>query len=139
MCSGVLRNGYLPTAARRYLTDDALADLARTMVVGFADETPGADVIEHVRTIVAHLPQTLSAVGQVIADRTPAPPVGASVVMMPPGLVNRAGRYLEAAASLVSHGVLPEGFNGAHADQLAATFVQDAVSLRYCTGELPDV
>ena len=34
-----------PTAARRYLTDDTLADLARAMVISVADETPGADVI----------------------------------------------------------------------------------------------
>lgn len=42
--------GISPTAARRYLTDDALTDLARTMVVSVADETPGADVIESART-----------------------------------------------------------------------------------------
>src|SRR6478672_4360645 len=37
--------GISRTAARRYLTDDALADLARAMVISLADETPGADVI----------------------------------------------------------------------------------------------
>jgi hypothetical protein len=50
--------GVSPTAARRYLTDDALADLARTMVVSFADETPGADVIESARTAAVPLPET---------------------------------------------------------------------------------
>ena len=29
-----------PTAARRYLTDDTVADLARAMVIAVADETP---------------------------------------------------------------------------------------------------
>lgn len=165
--------GISPTAARRYLTDDALADLARTMVVSVADETPGADVIEsartaavplailgrciaglaeairlrlrelddieHTRTTVDHLAQTLSAVGQVTADHAPAPADGAAVIMMPPGLVNRAARYLEAAASLVNEGVLPEDFSTTHAGQLAATFMQDAATLRYYAGELPGV
>ena len=165
--------GISPTAARRYLTDDSLADLARTMVVSFADETPGADVIEsartaavplpivgrciaglaeaiqirlceledieHLRTTVAHLAQTLSAFGQVAADQASAPTGGSAVVMMPPGLVNRAARYLEAAASLVNDGVLPEDFNAAHAGQLAATFTHDAASLRYYASEPPGI
>jgi len=163
--------GISPTAARRYLTDAALADLARTMVVEFADETPGADVIEsprtaavplpivgrciaglaeaiqlrlrelddieHLRTSVAHLTQTLSAVGQVTADQAPGRAAGAAVVMMSPGLVNRAARYLEAAASLVNEGVLPEDFSTSHAGQLAGVVAQDAASLRYYAGELP--
>ncbi|HEY3514603.1 MAG TPA: hypothetical protein VGL36_35815 [Kribbella sp.] len=165
--------GISPSAARRYLTDDALTELARSMVVEFADETPGADVIEsartaavplpivgrciaglaeaiqirlrelddieHLRTTVAHLAQTLSAFGQIAAVQAPAPAGGATVVMMPPGLINRAARYLEAAASLVNEGVLPEDFNAAHAGQLAATFTKDAASLRYCAGELDSV
>ena len=139
--------GSSPAAARRYLTDDALADLARTMAFSVADETPGADVIEsartaavplpilgrciaglaeaiqirlrerddvdHLRTTVAQLAHALSAVGQVTADATSGAvpgteiPGGATqaVVMMPPGLVNRAARYLEAAAVLVHEGV----------------------------------
>ena len=40
------QTGISPAAARRYLTDDALADLARTLVISVADETPGADVTE---------------------------------------------------------------------------------------------
>ncbi|WP_329484283.1 hypothetical protein OG555_19235 [Kribbella sp. NBC_01484] len=162
-----------PTAGRRYLADDALADLARTMVVSFADETPGAEVIEsartaavplpivghciaglaeaiqirlcelddieHLRTTVAHLAQTLSAFGQVTADQAPIPADGAAVVMMPPGLVNRAARYLEAAASLVNDGVLPENFSATHAGQLAATFTQDAAALRYYASEPPGI
>lgn len=165
--------GSSPAAARRYLTDDALADLAATMAFSVADETPGADVIEsartaavplpilgrciaglaeaiqirlrerddvdHLRTTVAQLAHALSAVGQVTADATSGAepgteiPGGATqaVVMMPPGLVNRAARYLEAAAVLVHEGVRPEDFDTAHADQLAATFMQDAAGLRY--------
>ena len=162
-----------PAAARRYLTDDALADLARAMVISLADETPGADVtesartaavpllilgrcvaglaeaiqirlrelddIDHLRTTVSQLAQALSAIGQVTSDQIPNPasrPAG--VVMMPPGLVNRAARYLEAAATLVNDGVLPEDFNSTHASELADTFLQDAASLRYYADERPD-
>jgi hypothetical protein len=45
-----------PTAARRYLTDEALADLARAMVISLADETPGADVTASARTAAVPLP-----------------------------------------------------------------------------------
>ena len=48
--------GILPAGTRRYLTDDALADLARTMVISVAEETPGADVIESPRTAALPLP-----------------------------------------------------------------------------------
>lgn len=162
-----------PTAARRYLTDDTLADLARAMVISVAEETPGADVtesartaavplpvlgrciaglaeaihirlrerddIEHLRTTVAQLAQTLSAIGQLTADHTPDPTgrSAAAVVMMPPGLLHRAARYLEAAALLVHQGVLPDDFSTTHAGQLATTFKQDAASLRYYAGEQP--
>ena len=165
--------GISPTAARRYLTDDTLTDLARTMVIAMADETPGADVtesartaavplpilgrciaglaeaiqirlrerddIDHLRTTVAQLAQALSAIGQVTSDHAPDPAGrAAAVVLMPPGLVNRAARYLEAAAFLVHEGVLPEDFSTTDAGQLAATFLQDAASLRYYAGERPD-
>jgi hypothetical protein len=164
--------GISPTAARRYLTDDALTDLARTMVVTLAEETPGADVIasartaavplpvlarciaglaeaiqlrlrerddiDHLRTTVAELAQTLSAIGQVTADQ-PAGPAGPApvVVMMPPGLVHRAARYLEVAATLVHGGVLPEDVSTTDAARLAATLRQDAASLRYYADERP--
>jgi len=36
--------------ARYYLTDEALAGLARTIVFGFVDETPGADLMSAPRT-----------------------------------------------------------------------------------------
>ena len=164
--------GISPTAARRYLTDDALTDLARTMVVTLAEETPGADVIasartaavplpvlarciaglaeaiqlrlrerddiDHLRTTVAELAQTLSAIGQVTADQRPGPAGPApAVVMLPPGLVHRAARYLEVAATLVHGGVLPEDVSATHAGRLAATLRQDAASLRYYADERP--
>ncbi|HEY5117118.1 MAG TPA: hypothetical protein VIJ00_16470, partial [Nakamurella sp.] len=57
------------------------------------------DDIDHLRTTVAQLAQALSAIGQITSENTSDPTGrGAPAVMMPPGLVNRAARYLEAAA-----------------------------------------
>jgi hypothetical protein len=159
-----------PAAARHYLTDDALRDLARTMVLSVADEAPGADVLaaarssavpvpvlgrciaglsqalllrlverddlEHVRTTCTQLVQTLSAIGQIVADHDAGSGRTTPTVMTPPALLNRAARYLEAAAGLVADdGVLPEGFDPALADGLSATFAKDAASVRYFAGE----
>jgi hypothetical protein len=44
------QTGVTPAAACRYLTDDALRDLARTMVISVADETPGADILAAARS-----------------------------------------------------------------------------------------
>lgn len=157
-----------PRSARRYLTDDALTTLAREMVFTFADETPGADVLEAPRTAavplstigrcvaglaetiqirlrehdnisdlrvtVAQLTQALSAVGQLTADHGASAEFqsGNVVVMLPPGLLNRAARYLQACAQLIRDDhILPEDVPAEHAEQLAATFAQDAAALRY--------
>ena len=97
------------------------------------------DDIDHLRTTVAELAQALSVIGQVTADQ-PAGPAGPAlvvVVMLPPGLVHRAARYLEVAATLVHGGVLPEDVSATHAGRLAATLRQDAASLRYYADERP--
>jgi hypothetical protein len=57
--------------------------------------------------------------------------------MLPPGLVHRAARYLEVAATLVHGGALPEDVGTTDAGRLAATFRQDAASLRYYADERP--
>ena len=93
------------------------------------------DDVEHLRVTVAQLAQALSAIGQVTADHPAGPQAGTAAVMMPPGLINRAARYLEAAAALVRDGIRPENFSAAHAGQLAETFRKDAASLRYYAGE----
>lgn len=156
-----------PSNARRYFTDDTLGSIARTMVSAFAEETPGADVleaprtaglpvpmlgralaglaegiqvrlreradVEHLRVTVGQLAQTVSALGQLAAE----PPTTTDrstdgVVLLPPGLLHRAARYLEACAQLVKdEHIVPEGIPAAHADQLAATFDRDAAGLRY--------
>jgi hypothetical protein len=156
--------------ARRYLTDEAMRDLARTLVVTIADEAPGADVLasprtaavpvpvlgrciaglseaimlrlaerddlDHVRTTTAQLAQALSALGQVIADQhntsDTAAAIAGPVMLAPPALLNRAARYLQAAATIVrDDGVLPDRFDAAHAAQLADTLETDALALRY--------
>ena len=160
-----------PATARRYLTDEAVRDLARMMAVTVADEAPGADVLAaprtaavpvpvlgrciaglaeaivlrlaerddlgHVRTTTAQLAQAISARGQVIAGGQPSTSdavagVAGPVVLLPPALLNRAARYLEAAAALVrNEGVVPDGFDPAHITQLAGTFEADAMAARY--------
>jgi hypothetical protein len=156
--------------ARGYLTDQAVRDLARTVVMTVADEAPGADVLasprtatvpvpvlgrciaglseaimlrlaerddlDHVRTTTAQLAQALSALGQVIADphttSATAAAIAGPVVLAPPALLNRAARYLQAAAAIVrDYGVLPDRFDATHAAQLADTFETDALALRY--------
>lgn len=159
-----------PATARRYLTDETVRDLARSVVVTVADEAPGADVLasprtaavpvpvlgrciaglseaimlrlaerddlDHVRTTTAQLAQALSALGQVMADQHSTSGTGAGiaepVVLAPPALLNRAARYLQAAATIVrDDGVLPDRFDATHAAQLADTFETDALAMRY--------
>jgi hypothetical protein len=160
-----------PATARRYLTDDALGDLARTMVVSLADEAPGADLlasarsvalpldalgrcvaglsegvmlrlvesddIADVRTNCAQLVQTLSAIGQIVADASGSrDTTDKQVIMMPPALLTRSARYLDAVANMVADdGVLPTGFDAKNAPGLTATFRNDATRLRYFAGE----
>jgi hypothetical protein len=45
-----------PASARRYLTDETVRDLARTVVVTVADEAPGADVLAAPRTAAVPVP-----------------------------------------------------------------------------------
>jgi len=98
------------------------------------------DDLDHVRTTTAQLAQALSALGQVIADQPGASGTMAGIVgpvlLAPPALLNRAARYLQAAAAIVrDNGVLPDQFDAAHAAQLADTFEADALAVRYyCDG-----
>lgn len=53
-------------------------------------------------------------------------------VLAPPALLNRAARYLAAAATIVrDEGVLPDAFDPAHTTQLSDTFQADTVAMRY--------
>jgi hypothetical protein len=163
--------GISPAAARRYLTDDAVQELAQTMAFALVQETPGADVldaprtaavplamvgrciaglaeatrirlheaddIEHVRETVSQLAQALSAIGQITATAPDHAGRGDTaqaelVIMMPPGLVHRAARYLDTAAVLVGEGVLPDGVHPNETEHLASALRRDAANLRSC-------
>jgi len=164
--------GISPVAARKYLGDDTLRDLAYTMAFAFADETPGADLLtaprtvavpvpvlartiaglaeaiqvrlqepddtDHLRTTVGQLAHSLSALGQLCAEPVSHGFDDKPVITLPPGLVNRAARYLEAAAELVNGGVLPDGLTDSDAGQLAATFARDAAVLRALAHTRPE-
>lgn len=57
-----------PATARTYLTDDALAGMARQIVFGFAEETPGADLMSAPRTSavpVRFLGRVVAGLGEV--------------------------------------------------------------------------
>ncbi len=112
-----------------------IAGLSEAIMLRLAER----DDLGHVRTVTAQLAQALSGLGQVIAGRSTttdgAAGVTGPVVMAPPALLNRAARYLEAAARLITDaGVLPDGFDPACAEQLAGTFITDATALRYYSG-----
>jgi hypothetical protein len=109
-----------------------IAGLSEAIVLRLAEW----DDLGHVRTTTAQLAQALSALGQVIADQHTASDTVAGiaglVVLLPPTLLNRVARYLEAAAALVRiEEVLPDGFDPARATQLAGTFEADAMAARY--------
>ena len=109
-----------------------IAGLSEVIMLRLAERND----LDHVRTTTAQLAQALSALGQVIAAQhstgDTAAGVAGPVVMAPPALLNRAARYLQAAAAMVrDDGVLPDGFDATHAAQLADTFETDALAMRY--------
>jgi hypothetical protein len=132
----------------------AVAGLAEAIQVRLRER----DDVEHLRETVGQLAHALSALGQLTAEHATVDTVGTdcaagtqaagqlrdavrdtvrdAVVMIPPGLLNRTARYLEACARLVrDEGILPENVNPAHADQLADAFATDAAGVRYYAGE----
>lgn len=95
------------------------------------------DDVEHIRTTLTQLTHALSAVGQIIAEQTTPDDatMNPAVVPLPPGLVHRTARYLEATAALLT----PEAKHLTQArhlgdcserQQLADTFLKDATILR---------
>jgi hypothetical protein len=80
-----------PATARRYLTDEAVRDLARTMAVTVADEAPGADLLASPRTAAVPVP----VLGRCIADLSEAivrdwPSETTSATSGPPPLSSRS-------------------------------------------------
>jgi hypothetical protein len=91
--------------------------------------------VEHIRTTVTQLAHALSAVGQIIAEQTTADDnrvdatMSAAVIPLPPGLVHRTARYLEATAALLTQARHP-GDCSPERQHLADTFLKDATILR---------
>jgi hypothetical protein len=105
-----------------------IAGLSEAIMLRLAER----DDLDHVRTTTAQMAQALSALGQVIADLRStgdtAAGIAGPVMLAPPALLNRAARYLQAAAAMVRDDkVLPDGFDATHAGQLADTFETDAL------------
>jgi hypothetical protein len=58
-----------PATARAYLTPEALADMAREIVFGFVEETPGADLLGAPRTAavpVRFVGRVFAGLGEVV-------------------------------------------------------------------------
>src|SRR5664279_4104053 len=89
---------------RRCTTSACPSPAPRPCIAGLAEaihiRLRELDDIDHLRSTVGQLAQALSAIGQVTSDPPPDPAgrAAAAVVMMAPGLVNRAARYLEAVS-----------------------------------------
>lgn len=104
------------------LAGTIVAALAEAMQLRAANETP-----DRIGDVVATYGQTLSGLGQIIANRGSAPADVPTQVMFPPALLHRAARYITTAADLAaSGGTLPDGVPETARDQLAATLRRDA-------------
>ena len=104
------------------LAGTIVAALAEAMQLRAANETP-----DRIGDVVATYGQTLSGLGQIIADPASVPTEDASQVMFPPALLRRAARYINTAADLTaSGGKLPNRITESVRDKLAATLRRDA-------------
>jgi hypothetical protein len=92
------------------------------------------DDVEHIRTTITQLAHALSALGQIIAEQTtpddnPADAtMSPALIPLPPGLVHRTARYLEATAALLTEA--SHLGDCSQRQQLADTFLKDATILR---------
>jgi hypothetical protein len=99
--------------------------LAEAMQVRAANEPPG-----HLGDVITTYAQTLSGLGQITAAAAPGQAGHPAGILVPPALLRRAARYINAAADLAaSGGKLPDGIPGTARSQLAATLRRDADGL----------
>ncbi|MGH3235490.1 MAG: hypothetical protein ACRDOH_20020 [Streptosporangiaceae bacterium] len=99
-----------------------VAALAEAMQVRAANEPPG-----HLGDVITTYAQTLSGVGQIIADAAPRQVGNPAEILFPPALLRRAARYISGAADLAANGgKLPDGIPETARSQLAATLRRDA-------------
>ncbi|MGH3195339.1 MAG: hypothetical protein ACRDNT_05285 [Streptosporangiaceae bacterium] len=99
-----------------------VAALAEAMQVRAANEPPG-----HLGDVITTYAQTLSGVGQIIADAAPRQVGNPAEILFPPALLRRVARYISGAADLAANGgKLPDGIPETARSQLAATLRRDA-------------
>jgi hypothetical protein len=137
-----------PATARRYLTDETVRDLARTMVVTVADEAPGADLLASARTASVPVPvlgRCIAGLSEAIvlrlAERDDLDHVRTTTAQLAQALSALgqviAGQHatgdiaVGTASPVLAPPALPDGFDPARATQLADTFAADAVAMRY--------
>lgn len=150
-------------AARGYMTEEVLRDLARDAAVELADERPGADLFAqprnigigigtigrtlaalaesaHVRVasqdaVGAHgLLEMISLLGQILSQRSAAG--SEDEVQLPQAAVTRCARLLEATAEMMTESVATAyELTPPALKQLALTFAEDSAILRMLVDE----
>lgn len=102
-----------------------VAALAEAMQVRAANEPPS-----HLGGVITTYAQTLSGLGQIIADAAPEQADSPAEILFPAALLRRAARYISGAADLAANGgQLPDGIPETARGQLAATLRRDADGL----------
>jgi hypothetical protein len=109
-----------------------VAGLAEACQVRFAER----DNPEHAETRVTELVKCLSVLGTIVTTEPTHTAAAAGTnenaevtVALPPALLLRVARYLQAAADVTEQGSTPPGFDG-DPDQLALIFRDDAAVFR---------
>jgi hypothetical protein len=103
----------------------AVAALAEAMQVRAANEPP-----DHLGDVITTYAQTLSGLGQIIADAAPEQAGNPAEILFPSALLRRAARYIGGAADLTANGgKLPDGIPEAARNQLTAALRRDADGL----------
>jgi hypothetical protein len=106
-----------------------VAALAEAMQVRAANEPPG-----HLGDVITTYAQTLSGLGQIIAEAAPEQAGNPAEILFPPALLRRAARYIGGAADLTANGGrLPDGIPEAARGELARALRRDADGLTAIT------
>ena len=149
--------GISERSARRYMTEDALREIARRAAIELVDEQPGADLLGEPRTITVDIPivgRTLAALaeaghlridgqdtvgahgvlelvslfGQIESERSN---ISDDAVLLPRAALTRSARLLDATSEMIGQGVVTApGLSSSALTQLASTFAEDAATLR---------
>jgi len=124
-----LYNAHRTAAVPINVVGRMVAGLAEACQVRFAER----DDHEHAETRVTELVKCLSVLGTIVTTEpirtTGASEIAEVTVALPPALLRRVARYLDAAASVTEQGSTPPGYDGDPA-QLALIFRDDATVFR---------